>query len=61
MENLETRTQEPRIEMDYFDKDGNHHKILYYGRLDLLRQGAYELMIGIYNKLRGERNVQPKQ
>lgn len=50
-ERLENRTQEPRLEMSYFE-EGVKHRIIYYGNLELLRQGAYELFIEIYKTLR---------
>ena len=48
---LEHRTQEPRLELDYIE-ESHRVNILYIGNLEQIRQGAYELFISIYNKLR---------
>jgi len=52
---LEQKANESLLQFEYAEKDGHKVRITYQGNLELLRQGIYEIFIGLYQSLRGEK------
>lgn len=51
---LEQKANESLLGFEFVE-NSHRIRIIYQGNLELLRQGIYEIFIGLYNSLRGER------